>query len=167
MTAWDFAARVYTLPGVEAICLRLQDDEDQCVPLLLWRLWSVHEGRRVDAVLLDRAVEVARTWERSVVAPLRETRRRLKAPAPPAEDAARATLRDQVAAAELAAERIGLDALDTLTPQPGGVHVDPVEALLALAARWGGRPSADGLERLVLAASAHGRLAEPRRSATH
>jgi uncharacterized protein (TIGR02444 family) len=167
MRARDFAARIYAQPGVETICLRLQDDEGQCVPLLLWRLWSVHEGRRVHAVLLDRAVEVARSWERLVVAPLREVRRRLKAPLPPAADAVRAALRDQVAAVELAAERIVLDALDALTPQPGGVRVDPLEALLALGARWGGPPSADGLERLILAASAYGPLAEPRRSATH
>jgi uncharacterized protein (TIGR02444 family) len=167
VTAWDFAARIYARPGVETICLRLQDDEGQCVPLLLWRLWSVHDGRAVDAGLVERAVAVARTWERSVVAPLREIRRRLKAPLPPAADAVRAVLRDQVAAAELAAERIVLDALDALTPEPGGVHVDALEALLALGAMWGGRPAADDLERLVLAVSAHGPLAEPRRSATH
>jgi uncharacterized protein (TIGR02444 family) len=65
---WDFATGLYAQPGVEAPCLRLQDIDGQSVPLILWRLWSLHEGREVDPETLERAVEVARTWERSVVA---------------------------------------------------------------------------------------------------
>jgi uncharacterized protein (TIGR02444 family) len=164
---WDFAVELYTRPGVETACLRLQDVGGQSIPLILWRLWSVREGREVDAETLELAVEAARTWERCAVAPLREVRRRLKSPFPPAPDADRTALRDQVAAAELAAERILLFTLDALTPTLGGAELDILPALRAVAARWGGAASEEGLERLVLAACVKAPLAEPRRSATN
>jgi len=167
VTAWDFAVALYARPGVEAVCLRLQDVDGQCVPLLLWRLWSVREDRNVEAEVVRRAVEFARTWERSAIAPLRQVRRRLKAPFPPVAAVARAALRGEVAAAELAAERALLDALDALTPEPGGALLDALAALRALGALWGRAPSEEGLGRLVMAAGVEGPLAEPRRSATN
>ena len=166
MTPWDYAAALYARPAVEAACLRLQDDDGQCAPLLLWRLWSVHEGRAVDGETLERAVEIARAWDGAVVAPLREVRRRLKAPSPPIADAARAALREQVAVAELAAERILLDTLGALTPETRGAPADVLTALRATGAKWAPPPSEVGLRRLVLAARPDGPLAQARRSAT-
>jgi uncharacterized protein (TIGR02444 family) len=167
VTPWDFATALYARPGVETACLSLQDVDGQSVPLLLWRLWSLHEAREVDTEVLDRAVGCARTWESSAVAPLREVRRRLKAPLPPVADAARAALRDRVAAAELAAERALLDALGALTPAAGGDKVDVLSALREVGARWGGAPCEAGLRRLVGAVQAEEVLAELPRSATN
>ena len=166
MTLWDYAVALYARPEVEAACLRLQDGDGQCVSLLLWRLWSVHEGRAVDARTLERAVEIARAWDGAVVAPLREVRRRIAAPSPPIADAARSVLREEVATAELAAERVLLDTLDALTAAPSGASADVLSALRATGAKWGAPPSEAGLRRLVLAARPDGPLAQARRSVT-
>ena len=166
MTLWDYAVALYARPEVEAACLRLQDGDGQCVSLLLWRLWSVHEGRAVDARTLERAVEIARAWEGAVVTPLREVRRGLKARWPPVAAAARVALREQVAAVELGAERILLETLGALTLPPGGASADVLSALRATGAKWGAPPSEAGLRRLVLAARPDGPLAQARRSVT-
>ncbi len=149
-----------------AACLGLQDGEGECAPLLLWRLWSVHEGRPVDAPTLERAVEIARAWDGAVTALLRDVRRGLETPSPPIADPARAALRKQVATAELAAERILLNALGALTPAPGGATTDALTALRATGAMWGTPPSEAALRRLVLAARPDGPLADAGRSAT-
>ena len=166
VTAWDYAAALYARPNVEGICLALQDIDGQCVPLLLWRLWATDEGRAVDDALLKRAVALARGWESVAVAPLRAVRRTLQAPFPPIPDAARATLRERVAAAELAAERVLLEALDALTPDPAGAEADGLAAFRDLASEWGSPASREGLLGLIQAASAKGPLEERDRSAT-
>ena len=151
MTLWDFARATYGRPDVSAACLELQDIHGQCVSLLLWRVWTLAERRPVDEGLLATAADAARDWDRAAVTPLRELRRRLKAPAPPVEDAARTALRDQIRSAELAAERILLDTLEALTPAPGGDHLDLTAALTATAAAWDPALPRDGVRRLVLA----------------
>jgi uncharacterized protein (TIGR02444 family) len=163
---WDYAVALYARPAVEAACLRLQDEEGQCAPLLLWRLWSVHEGRGVDGPLEARAAATARAWEGQIVAPLREIRLRLEAPLPPIAEAGRAALRQTVAAAELAAEQILLDALEALTPGPGGSAADVATALRAIAAAWGKPLGERGLRRLVQAVRPERSLADAGRSAT-
>ncbi|MEO8925634.1 MAG: TIGR02444 family protein [Caulobacteraceae bacterium] len=123
MTLWDYSVALYARPGAEAMFLRLQDEEGRCVPLLLWRLWCEAEGRAVDAETAARAVALARTWTASMVTPLREVRRRLKSPFPPVTQAARETLRGQVAATELAAERVLLERLEALTSPPADARL--------------------------------------------
>ena len=135
LSLWDFAVALYARPGVEAACLTLQDDHGQCVDLLLWRLWAL--GRRIGAGDLARAATLARDWEGAVTAPLRAARRALAAPAAGIADSARLVLRGQVKAAELAAERLLLEALEAATPRDPAPPVDVTAALAALAAAWG------------------------------
>lgn len=151
MTLWEFVCSTYARPGVSGACLDLQDVHAQCVPFLLWRMWTLAERRPVDEALLATAVAAARAWEVAAVTPLRDVRRRLKHPAPPVEDAARIDLRDEVKSAELAAERILLDTLEALTPAPGGDQLDWAPALAATAAAWDPAIPGDALRRLVLA----------------
>ena len=134
MTLWDFAVSLYARPGVEPACLALQDDHDQCVPLLLWRLWAL--GRTVDAATLRSAVDLARDWDQRVVAPLRSVRRSLAAPAPPISDAPRLSLRESVKASELAAERLLLESLETLTSKDRTGGKAAIDALVELADAW-------------------------------
>jgi uncharacterized protein (TIGR02444 family) len=131
---WDWAQATYARPGVAEACLRLQDEEEQSVPLLLWALWSADEARTPD--LLTGAA-TARAWEEEVVGPLRRLRRALKALD---ADADREAVRDQVKAVELDAERRLLVQLERLGPLKG----EPASAatLLVWAAEDWGRPAA-------------------------
>ncbi len=126
---WDWATEVYARPGVEAALLALQDQHAQGVSYLLWAAWMADEGRGVSEAIMGQAAETARRWEEAVVAPLRQARRALT-------DPAHRSLRDQVLAAELAAERALLESLESLPPAAGGSDAPDLQA----AARAWGRP---------------------------
>jgi len=149
---WDFAVAVHGRPDVDALCLELQDSHGQCVSLLLWRLWTLVEGRAVSAETLEAATACARLWDDAAVAPLRAVRRRLKAPHPPVPDAARQALRGRVADVELAAERLLIETLEALAAPSGAGEEASLPALIALTAGWGKPAPSEPLERLIAAA---------------
>ena len=151
MTAWEFAAALWARPGVQALCLELQDAHGQCLPLLLWRLWTLDERRCPSPVCLAEAVDAARAWETGVIGPARLARGRLKSPLPLVDTEARLALRDLMRAAELAAERALLDGLERLAPPPGAVAEPPLAAMIALAELWRAPAPIDLLARLVAA----------------
>ena len=151
MSLWDFAVAIYRRPGVEGACLALQDDHGQCVPLLLWRLWAL--DRPIDPIGLRRAVELARTWETSVVAPLRSVRRGLRESFPAVADDSRLALRERLGADELQAERVLLESLEQLAIDGEAARADAAGALAELVDAWGGEAPAHLLARLAAAAA--------------
>ncbi|HEY2178677.1 MAG TPA: TIGR02444 family protein [Caulobacteraceae bacterium] len=140
MRLWEFALAAWGRPGVEAASLTLQDEHGQCVPLVLWRAWAVAEGRAVPDT--DRILEVARYCEGQILAPLRATRRAVKAPG-------NADIRKALRASELAAERDLLEALEELTPVPTGHRDNLARALSDLAFAWNGARPAEALAVLA------------------
>jgi uncharacterized protein (TIGR02444 family) len=126
LTLWDYALAAWDRPGVSRACLDLQDQEGQCVPLLLWRAWALAEGRAVNARLGDDSIALARRWDGEVIAPLRAARR------------ASGRADEAVRAAELAAERALIEALEAITPAPSGAGGDLAEALAAILEDWNG-----------------------------
>ncbi|MBV8683267.1 MAG: TIGR02444 family protein [Caulobacteraceae bacterium] len=138
MRAWDFVLRLYAGDGVEQACLALQDDHGQCVPLLLWRAWTLAEDRPVDKEALASAVSLARAWHHEVIEPIRSVRRRLKTPMPPVDDAARHKFRQDVARREMTAERLLIDTLEGLTAHPGQTAAPPIDELRRTVEAWGG-----------------------------
>jgi uncharacterized protein (TIGR02444 family) len=148
---WAFAGRIHARPGVEAACLSLQDDHGQCVSFLMWRLWTLAEGRPVDAALLGDAVLAARTWETAATGPLRTVRKRLKTlPAPIAAEG-QARLREAIKAAELESERLLLEALEAMTPPSSGLNPGAERGLATAALAWGGPAAAPAKLLRVLA----------------
>lgn len=133
MSLWDHAVRAYAAPRVEAICLALQDDHGQCVPLLLWAAWA----RPADPDVIAGAVGLARAWTAAAITPLRHARRALKADLPGIAAEPRLALRGRIKAAELEAEKLILDALEPLSPPSTD---DLCAALAACAAAWGDPP---------------------------
>lgn len=145
MGVWEWALAAYGRPGVAEACLTLQDDHGQNVPLLLWAVWAEAE----DPGLVARAAEVTRAWDLAAVAPLRAVRRTLKAPHPAIGDAARESLREDVKAAELRAERVLLETLADLGPRYGGAPA--LKALEAASRAWGTPAPPEALAALAAA----------------
>jgi uncharacterized protein (TIGR02444 family) len=157
VSAWDFAVATWTRPGVDALCLALQDVHGQSVALLLWGLWTARRGA-AEAPDLAGAVRLARDWEAQILSPLRAVRRRLAGPSWPADGVA-ADLRRQLLAAELTAERALIEALEALAPAAAGHGADRpapesgAARLIALAALWGPPVPAAPLGALAAAAA--------------
>ena len=149
MKLWEFAGRIHARPEVEAACLALQDDHGQCVSFLLWRLWTLVEGRPVDGVLLGDAVLAARAWEAAATAPLRAVRRRLKTAPMPVTAEGQAALREAIKAAELHAERLLLEALQSMTPEPSGLSPGIERGLKTATLAWGGGAAPVALLRVL------------------
>lgn len=146
MSLWNWAVDTYGRPGVAEAALALQDDHGQNVPLLLWAAFV----RTTEPEALNAAAALARTWENTAILPLRGVRRALKAPLPPTPEATREGLRAQVKAAELAAERGLLEALETI--HPGRAPLVPLsEALAAAGHAWDPRLEPGDLAALVRA----------------
>jgi uncharacterized protein (TIGR02444 family) len=137
MRTWDFVLRLYGADGVEPACLALQDEHGQCVPLLLWRAWTLAEDRPVDEDLLASAISIARAWHADVIEPIRAVRRRLKAPLPPVDDDARLKFRQDISRRELTAERLLIDTLEALTGHPGAALAAPLAELRRTTEAWG------------------------------
>ena len=108
---WSFALSTYARPGVEAACLRLQEQgADVC--LLLCGAWLEQRGvaytfERVQALQL-----LARPWRTQVVEPLRQVRVQWRTMAQ--QDTQLASLRERVKTLEMEAERALLMRLETL-----------------------------------------------------
>lgn len=154
MTAWTWILDAYARPGVAEACLELQDTHDQCVPLLLTTAWAAAEGRVLDAETIEAAVDTARAYDSAIVAPLRALRRTLKGPLPDIDDAARQSLRDQIKAVELEAERRLIEALAALAPAPSAPERPGLEALVGVARVWSRVTPRAALEQLARRLSA-------------
>lgn len=137
MSLWDWTLKAYGEPGVPEATLVLQDAYGQNTSFLLWAVWA--EGP--DATILAEAARIARAWDSTVLKPIRDIRRALKPAFPPVDDGAREGLREDVKAAELRAERVLMETLETLGGKARGGH-PALESLNAASAAWG-RPAPD------------------------
>ena len=149
MTLWDFAVLVYARKDVEVICLELQDVDGQCVPLLLFGLWSLGEGRQISPERLRVAAKVAHAWEKAAIGPLRSLRRELERPAAALSVPRAGVLGEQIKACELTAERLLLETLEAMAPEPDGASVGALDALEAVVHAWGAPAAPARLARLI------------------
>lgn len=108
---WSFALSTYARPGVEAACLRLQEQgADVC--LLLCGAWLEQRGVAYKPERIQALQQIAQPWRVQVVEPLRQMRVQWRALAQ--QDAQLASLREQVKTLELEAERTLLARLEAL-----------------------------------------------------
>lgn len=110
---WDFSLRQYACAGVADACLRLQDEYEVNVNVLLWCLWLEQRGITLDAARLRSAQKRIRDWDEYYVVPLRQLRRRMKVEFGTA-DADIELVRQQIKQAELLAEKQLQSLLETL-----------------------------------------------------
>ena len=136
MSYWDWAVEVHGRPGVDVALTTLQDHHGQCVAYLLWAAWAAAQGRPLAPEILMQGAALAKHWEGAATMPLRSARRHLKTPVPPIPDEARLALREQVRNAEFAAERLLMETLEALAPQPEGARPGLADSLVAAALAW-------------------------------
>ncbi len=109
---WSFATTFYARPGVEATCLRLQQQgADVC--LLLCAVWLHQQNIACTPERVKALHTVANPWQQQVVTPIRQLRQSWREAA--AHDGALKALREQVKALELHAERELLKRLEETT----------------------------------------------------
>ncbi len=126
---WTWSLRLYKRPGVATACIALQDRAGIDVNLLLFCLWTGSRRVVLGNATMKAALRDASRWSGSVVGPLRNVRRTLKAAAQSSRTLQ--GFRGRVAALELEAERLHQDTLFTLVRDRGSVNGEPV--LLAAA----------------------------------
>ncbi len=141
---WDWVLAAYGRPGVPEATLALQDEHGLNTSFLLWAAWADPERE-----VLENGVQVTVGWDETVLWPLRNVRRGLKAPRAPFDDAAREGLREDVKAAELRAERVLVEALESLSPK--APSPDAAGALRRAAMAWSGAAPEAALDTLAKA----------------
>lgn len=95
--------------------------------MLLWCVWSSRYFEPAPEIVIKKAADMSQQWSRSVTKPLRDVRRRLKAPPPDVPAGSANELYLKLKEDELAAERIEQDMLDELArrnliPREPGPH---------------------------------------------
>ncbi len=103
---WEFSLRTYAGPGVPNACLTLQDGSGVDVNVLLFCLFLGQSNRKLGAADVRIIAQAIEPWRAGIVVNLRAARRALKDPPPHFEGPMAESLRKQVKAAELEAERI-------------------------------------------------------------
>ncbi|MBV4453357.1 MULTISPECIES: TIGR02444 family protein [Pseudomonas] len=129
---WSFSLSTYARPGVEAACLRLQEQgADVC--LLLCGAWLEQRAVAATAERIQALKQIAGPWQTQVIEPLRQVRRQWRETAQ--HDKNLAGLRERVKALELDAERqllTRLEALAQLWPTDDAITQQPwLEGLAA------------------------------------
>jgi uncharacterized protein (TIGR02444 family) len=125
---WDFSLRVYGQPGVAPACLDLQDRHGLDVNLLLLCCWLGHcRKAKPTRAEIARLADAVAAWHNDVVRPLRQARRRLKAPGPAIPPALAEALRQEVKRIELDAEQIEQLALAAQLPDAEPIAAPIVE----------------------------------------
>lgn len=146
---WKWAVNAYGREGVAEACLALQDDHDQCVPLLLWAAWRANDGIGVGAADAVVAAGIARVWAHEVVGPLRQVRRRMKNALENGDDAVRLPLREKIKGLELEAERALMCRLSGVSEEKSHAKQEVGEALVATARAWAAKVPKERLNRLA------------------
>ena len=99
---WDFAQRLYGRPGVEHVCLQLQEaGADVC--LLLCGAWLQQAGVACTPARLADLQAIAQPWQTEVISPLRQLRQNWRTAAQ--RQAPLAALRERLKGLELDAEQ--------------------------------------------------------------
>ena len=120
---WAWADDIYRDAHVQELLLRLQDEFSLDVGVLLWCVWHAHRYGELDRLSLLHGFERAEKWSGNVTAKLRLVRRELKRDDFAGYGDGVKELRVEVAAVELAAEKVLFDALERVSRKTGG---DPV-----------------------------------------
>lgn len=165
---WRFSLRFYRLPEVAEACIRLQEESEVDVNLLMYLFWRASQHRAFTADEVAWFESKIAPWRECVVIPLRGVRRALKAP-PLVASAVAEPFRTRIKAVELEAERLQQEAMYEITPVgPTGIEESSIieaartnVAAYAYAQALGVEFAPDVVERLLTAFGTLGTAADP------
>jgi uncharacterized protein (TIGR02444 family) len=153
---WRFSLAFYARPGVADACLRLQDEAQVDINVMLYLLFLAQCGRTLTCTEVARIDQGVAQWRTQVVSALRTIRRRLKTPLGAFEPSLTNALRNGVKRIELDAEHLQQDAMQRLFP-PESIGAAQSDRLLAARANL----AAYGVFLDAWPIDLIGRLAEP------
>ncbi|MEQ9448645.1 MAG: TIGR02444 family protein [Rhodospirillaceae bacterium] len=134
---WDFMTATYKEPGVEKACLALQKRHGADVNMILFCIWLAYRGAGSEhlAHYLGSALKLSRSWQSTMVEPLRTARNNLKdhienSGMSGADKDTAAALRERIKACELEMEHMETLALYALVPEgeDKGIGTSPAES---------------------------------------
>lgn len=134
---WDFMTTTYKEAGVEKACLALQNRHGADVNMILFCIWLAYRGAGSSnlAQHLGSALKLSRSWQRTMVEPLRTARTNLKdhietSGMAGADREAAVDLRERIKACELEMEQMETLALYALVPEgeDRGIGRSPAES---------------------------------------
>ena len=114
---WSFAVTIYQRDAVAPACLDLQEHCQIDVPLMLCAVFACLQGKAISGEDLTQLHNLASPWQSDIVQSLRRIRTQLKTSPSPSPNAVTEDLRSKVKAAELAAEKIQLEMMQTWVNQ--------------------------------------------------
>lgn len=122
---WYFSLALYGMPGIADHLLYFQDRCDADVNLMLFCCWTAHQGA---GPLTDaRVQELARAmsdWQSGIIKPLRALRRILKDDSQGAPPVLSSHVRETIKQAELDAERVEQNMLNSQASVPARGNPD-------------------------------------------
>jgi len=74
---WNYSTHLWTLPGVEDLCISLQTEYDADVNLLIYCLWLGEQKRCLNEDDLQVMLDTVKPWQ-TMIKPLRNSRRMMQ-----------------------------------------------------------------------------------------
>ena len=112
---WDYAVKIYDLPGVKDALLKLQDRYHFDVNTVIWCVWAARCGYRLEPGEVVRIQSATSAMAMHTTRPLRSVRLFLSAPKTGFAEKDLEALRADVLAAEIKSEELVLRRLDAVT----------------------------------------------------
>ena len=111
LSLWNFACALYQQPGIADACLELQNTQDVNINVLLLTCWLDYQNLNCPSDNLAMAVAAIAPWHQSMTLALRELRTQINKTTTSDSEL---ICREHIKSAELAAERVELETLETV-----------------------------------------------------
>jgi len=75
---WAFSEQTYALPEVEDICLKLQNQYDADINIILYCLWVAEKLVTLNQDDISLLIKTTEPWQKTILKPLRDARKMMK-----------------------------------------------------------------------------------------
>jgi uncharacterized protein (TIGR02444 family) len=131
MGIWLFCERFYGRKPVEVMCLRLQQEHDAVVGLVIWFCWHYAHSQFIPLAVFERAQQLIHDSQQQLILPLRQLRKnKLLKGQPQAESIAQAILHAEILLEKNQLELINEQTADAIVTQASCDTVGLLDYLL-------------------------------------